>query len=150
MTIEHSNPQSIDDLDKKIIQMLQEDGRMSFKDIGDKLGKTEATIRRRVKRLVDDKLITKFTVVVPNNYMKVFIKIAPDLKQIKETTTELLKIEEITDIWRLSGECGLLVRLEVPEIEQLDPLVEEKLSTISGLNIREVCIVTKEIKTKVE
>ena len=40
--------------------------------------------------------------------------------------------------------------LEIPEIEQLDPLVEEKLSTIQGLNIREVCIVTKEIKTKVE
>lgn len=150
MTIEHSNPQALDELDKKIIQMLQEDGRMSFKDIGDKLGKTEATIRRRVKRLIDDKLITKFTVIVPNNNMKVFIKIAPDLKQIKEITTELLKIEEITDIWRLSGECGLLIRLEIPEIEQLDPLVEEKLSTIQGLNIREVCIVTKEIKTKVE
>ncbi len=150
MTIEHSNPQSLDDLDKKIIQMLQEDGRISFKDIGDKLGKTEATIRRRVKRLIDDKLITKFTVIVPNNNMKVFIKIAPDLKQIKEIITDLLKIEEITDIWRLSGECGLLIRLEIPEIEQLDPLVEEKLSPIQGLNIKEICIVTKEIKTKVE
>lgn len=140
----------LDDLDKQIILLLQEDGRMSFKEIGDKLGKTEATIRRRVNRLIEENQIKKFTVVVPNNNMKVVIKIAPDLKQIKDITTQLLAIEEITDIWRLSGECGLLIRLEISEIEKLDPLVEEKLSTIEGLNIREVCIVTKEIKSKAE
>ena len=104
----------LDDLDKQIILLLQEDGRMSFKEIGDKLGKTEATIRRRVNRLIEENQIKKFTVVVPNNNMKVVIKIAPDLKQIKDITTQLLAIEEITDIWRLPG--TVLIRLEI-EIE---------------------------------
>ena len=145
----NQNPNSFDDVDTKIIDMLKDDGRLSFKEIADKIGKTEATIRRRVKKLIDEKVISKFTVIVPNNNMKVVIKISPDLKLIKEITKELLDIEQITDIWRLSGDCGLFIRVEIPAIEDLDPLVEEKLSSIRGVEIRETCIVTKEIKSKI-
>jgi len=43
----------LDEIDSQIISMLQEDGRRSFSDIAKAVGRTEVTIRRRVKRLKD-------------------------------------------------------------------------------------------------
>ena len=50
---------------------------------------------------------------------------------------ELLDIEEITNIWRLSGDCGLFMKVEIPSIEQFNPLLEEKISQISIWQISE-------------
>lgn len=142
----------IDAIDRKIIELLQKDARTSFRSIAEKIGKTEATVRRRVNKLLEDGIIKKFTIVLNDqkldNPTKATIKIQPDLNQIKKITKELEAIHEITDIWRLSGDCGIFVRCELPSLEYLDPLIEEKISKISGINIKETCFVTKEVKTK--
>lgn len=142
----------IDLIDRNIIDLLKKDARTSYRRIAEQIGKTEATVRRRVNRLMEDQVITKFTIVLDerklDNPTKATIKIQPDLNQIKNITKELLKIDEITDIWRLSGDCGIFVRCELPSLENLDPLIEEKISKIPGINIKETCFVTKEVKTK--
>lgn len=143
----------VDLIDRKILSLLQEDGRRSYRDISTQIGKTEATVRRRVNKLIKNQIIKKFTIVIDqkrlDNPTKATIKIQPDLKQIKTITRELLKIEAITDIWRLSGDCGIFLRVELPSLEGLDPLIEEKISKIPGIKqIAETCFVTKEIKAK--
>ena len=40
-------------IDEKIIELLRENSRLSFREIAERLGKTESTIRRRVKKLID-------------------------------------------------------------------------------------------------
>ncbi len=52
-----SRPRSIDDLDRRIIEALQENGRESFRRIADQLGVSEATIRNRYSRLRDDRVL---------------------------------------------------------------------------------------------
>ncbi|MFX1595993.1 MAG: Lrp/AsnC family transcriptional regulator, partial [Promethearchaeota archaeon] len=47
----------MDIVDLKILELLKEDSRMSFNDISQNVGKTEATIRRRVKKLKDEGII---------------------------------------------------------------------------------------------
>lgn len=142
----------IDLIDRNIINILKEDARTSYRQIADQIGKTEATVRRRVNRLIKDMVIQKFTIVLDerklDNPTKATIKIQPDLNKIKVITDELLKIEAITDIWRLSGDCGMFVRVELPSLEHLDPLIEEEISKIPGVSIKETCFVTKEVKSK--
>ncbi|MCF2139731.1 MAG: Lrp/AsnC family transcriptional regulator [Candidatus Lokiarchaeota archaeon] len=142
----------IDLLDRNIIELLKKDARTSYRSIAEQIGKTEATVRRRVNRLLVDGVIKKFTIVLDDqkldNPTRATIKIQPDLNQIKKITQELKKIPEITDIWRLSGDCGIFVRCELPSLEYLDPLIEDEISKIPGINIKETCFVTKEVKTK--
>ncbi len=146
------NKPHIDLIDRNILTILREDARTSYRQIADDIGKTEATVRRRVNRLIDEKIIKKFTIVLDEKKMdnptKVTIKIQPELIKIKEITQELVKIDEITDIYRLSGDCGLLIKVELPSLEHLDPLTEDKISHIPGVVIKETCIITKEVKTK--
>ena len=139
----------MDIIDLKILEELKDNSRMSFNDISEKVKKTEATVRRRVKRLIDEGVIKKFTIDYSINskpQTRATVKIEPDFKEIKRILTELKDIEEITDIWRLSGDCGLFMKVEIPSIEQFNPLIEEKISPIKGIKIVETCFITDIIK----
>ncbi|UCC19819.1 MAG: Lrp/AsnC family transcriptional regulator, partial [Promethearchaeota archaeon] len=123
----------MDIVDLKILELLKDNSRMSFNEISQNVGKTEATIRRRVKRLTEDGIIKKFTIdyTIDNKpRTRATVKVEPDFKEIKRILNELLEIEEITNIWRLSGDCGLFMKVEIESIEKFNPLIEEKISQI--------------------
>jgi DNA-binding Lrp family transcriptional regulator len=139
----------MDSIDLKILEELKADGRKSFNDIATVVGKTEATVRRRVRSLEDEGVIKKYTIeynIDSKPKTRATVKIEPDFKEIKSILKELIQIEEITDIWRLSGDCGLFIKVEIPSIEQFNPLIEEKISQIAGVKIMETCFITDIIK----
>ncbi|MFW9826157.1 MAG: Lrp/AsnC family transcriptional regulator [Candidatus Thorarchaeota archaeon] len=139
----------MDIVDLKILELLKENSRMSFNDISQNVGKTEATVRRRVKKLSEEGIIKRFTVdysIDNKPRTRATVKVEPDFKEIKRILKELLEIEEITDIWRLSGDCGLFMKVEIESIEKFNPLIEEKISQIKGVKIVETCFITDVIK----
>jgi len=139
----------MDVIDLKILEELKVNSRLSFNDISQKIGKIEATVRRRVKRLVDENIIKRFTIdylVDTKPKVSATIKMEPDFKEIKRILSELKNIEEISSIWRLSGDCGLLMKVDIPSIEQFNPLIEDKISQINGIKIVETCFITDIIK----
>ena len=139
----------MDIIDLKILELLKENSRMSFNDISQRIGKTEATVRRRVKRLMDDGVIKRFTIdyqLQSKPKTRATVKVEPDFKDIKRILRELIEIGEITDIWRLSGDCGLLLKVEIESIEKFNPLIEEQLAQVKGIKIVETCFITDVIK----
>ena len=139
----------MDLVDIKILEELKNNSRMSFNEISLRIKKTEATVRRRVQRLKDDGIITRFTIdydIDTKPKVSATIKIEPDFKDIKRILSELKNVEEINVIWRLSGDCGLLMKVDIPSIEQFNPLIEDKISQIQGIKIIETCFITDIIK----
>lgn len=139
----------MDLVDLKILEELKNNSRMSYNEISERINKTEATVRRRVQKLKDEGVIKRFTIdyeVDSKPKVSATIKIEPDFKDIKRILSELRNIEEINVIWRLSGDCGLLMKVDIPSIEQFNPLIEEKISRIQGIKIIETCFITDIIK----
>lgn len=139
----------VDIVDIKILELLKENGRKSFNDISLEVKKTEATVRRRVKKLVDDGIIKKFTIeydIDTKHKTHATIKIEPDFKDIKRILKELLEIDEVSNIWRLSGDCGLLLKVDIDSIDKFNPLIEDKISQITGIKIIETCFITDIIR----
>ncbi len=139
----------IDLIDLKILEELKSNSRISFNDISKKIDKTEATVRRRVKKLLDEGIIKRFTVeynIDTKQKVSATVKIIPDFKEVKRILRELSEVDEITNIWRLSGDCGLLLKVDIPSIEEFNPLIEEKISQIQGIKIIETCFITDIIK----
>ena len=131
------------------MEELKADSRISFNGISQKIGKTEATVRRRVKKLVDDGVIKKFTIeyeIDSKPKTRATVKVEPDFKEIKRILKELKQIEAISHIWRLSGDCGLFMMVEIDSIEKFNPLLEESLAQIKGIKIVETCFITDVIK----
>ncbi len=136
-------------MDLKIIEELKNNSRISFSDISQKIDKTEATVRRRVKKLLEEEVITRFTIdydIDSKQNISATIKAVPDFKDIKRIIKQLKSIEEIKNIWRLSGDCGLLMKVDIPSIDKFNPLIEEKISQIQGIKIIETCFITDIIK----
>lgn len=139
----------MDIIDQKILDLLKEHSRTSFNEISEKINKTEATVRRRVKKLIEEGVIKKFTIDYNlDSSTKIYatIKIEPDFKDIKRILKELSSIEEISNIWRLSGDCGLLLKVDLESIDKFNPLIEDKISPIVGIKIIETCFITDIIK----
>ena len=116
----------MDIIDLKILELLKENSRMSFNDISKSVKKTEATIRRRVKKLIDDQIIKRFTIqyeISAKQKIYATIKIEPDFKEIKRILKDLSEVEEISNIWRLSGECGLLLKVDIESIDKFNPFL---------------------------
>jgi len=142
-------PKKLDLLDLKIIEELKNNSRVSFNDISQKIDKTEATVRRRVKKLLEEGVITRFTIdynIDSKQNISATIKVVPDFKDIKRILKQLRSVEEIKNIWRLSGDCGLLMKVDIPSIDKFNPLIEEKISQIQGIKIIETCFITDIIK----
>ncbi len=141
----------MDPIDLRILEELKEDSRKSFSEIAQNVGRTEATVRRRVNHLKESGIIKRFTIAYEATNkpkIKATVEIEPDFKRIKEICAALSKVEEVTDIWRLSGDCGIFLKVEIDSIEKFNPLIENKLSTVPGVQIKETCFITQEIKSK--
>lgn len=142
-------PKNLDLVDLKIIEELKNNSRISYSYISQKIDKTEATVRRRVKKLLEEGVITRFTIdydIDSKQNISATIKAVPDFKDIKRILKDLISIEEIKNIWRLSGDCGLLMKVDIPSIDMFNPLIEEKISQIQGIRIIETCFITDIIK----
>ncbi|MCK4566072.1 MAG: Lrp/AsnC family transcriptional regulator, partial [Candidatus Thorarchaeota archaeon] len=89
----------LDDIDSEIILMLQEDGRRSFSDIAQAVGRTEVTIRRRVKRLRDEGYIKRFTVVLDpmkiGKNIRAIIRVKTAMKYATVISNRLRKLKEV-------------------------------------------------------
>lgn len=141
----------LDEIDSAIISMLQEDGRCSFSDIAQAVGRTEVTIRRRVQRLKDEGYIKRFTVVLDpmkiGKSIRAIIRVKTAMKHATAVSKKLRKFKEINEAYFLDGACGLIMMVTVDDLTELYQFLEKRLGTIEGLGDAETCIVLEEVKS---
>ncbi len=142
----------VDSVDRQILDILRNDGRMSFRKVAERIGKTEATVRRRVKRMQKiGGIIDHFTVILNRAFdkkIKATLTIDPELNSRKKVAKKLMEMENITDVWLLSRNCGIFCRVEVEDMQAVQDLIDTKLANIEGIQHIEPCFVMKELKTK--
>lgn len=142
---------SIDALDAKIISILQSDGRISNTEIAKALAVSEATIRSRIKRLMDEEIIQ---IVAVSNPLKLGFEITGDLY----ITVDMAKMENVIralegykELWYIvatTGRYNLNAEFVVKNLEELHDLVYNRLSHIDGVQQVETAIIMKYVKRK--
>ncbi len=141
----------LDEIDSEIISMLQEDGRRSFSDIAEAVGRTEVTIRRRVKRLRDEGYIKRFTVVLDplkiGKSIRAIIRVKTAMKYATDISKKLRKFNEVNEAYFLDGACGLIMMITVNDLTELYQFLEKRLGSIEGIGDAETCIVLEEVKS---
>lgn len=143
----------IDSTDSKIISILQKDGRASNTDIAKELNVSEATVRGRIKRLIDEQYIQ--IVAVANPFRTGFeiagdLYINVDMKRIDAVLDELQKIRELWYIVMTTGKTNINAEFIVKSLDELHDLVYNRLSRIEGILNIETAIIMKYIKRDYE
>jgi Lrp/AsnC family transcriptional regulator for asnA, asnC and gidA len=140
----------LDEIDDKIISMLQDDGRRSYSEIAEAAERTEVTIRRRVKRLIDEGYIKKFTVILDplkmGRKIRAIIRVKTVMKEATVISKKVQHFSEVDEAYFLDGACGIMLKVTVDDLTNLREFLELKLGKVPGVGEIETCIVLEDIK----
>ena len=142
---------NLDEKDKKIIEMLFENSRRPYKDIAEEVGLSESTVRKRVIKLKEGGIIEKFTIKIyreEERCIYAFLTLIPKHEsEIKELLRETVILPQCEEVFKLDGRCGILIKVNVPDTNELDAILEMFRSRTDIESVERVCIVLKPIKT---
>lgn len=143
---------NLDEKDKRILEMLIEDSRRPYKDIAELLAEegiplSESTVRKRIVKLQEDGVIEKFTIKIcreEERCIYAFITLIPkNQSEIKGLIRETQLLPQCEEVYFLAGECGILIKVNVPEITELDALIENFRGRSDVKSVERVCVVLK-------
>lgn len=142
-------PTEIDELDKRILELLQNDARVSFAEISRKLKVAEATVRFRVKRLVDRGVVTKFSALL--DPVKVGYKVSGaillkiDPAYLEEACRQLTAFTETRYLFQSTGEYDVVSVVLAHDMAHLNELVK-KTKMLRGVKDARVSVTTRFLK----
>jgi len=114
-----------DELDDALLRLLRDDARASFVDLARDLGTSEGTVRARLKKLVDTGVIRGFTIRTAGLGVKAMVSVQVEANVRTQSVSQRIReFEGVTDVWEVSGDEDILVRIDTSTTEALDDVVE--------------------------
>lgn len=98
----------MDELDKKIIQLLKEDSQLTNKEIGSKIHLTGQAVGKRILNLKDEKVIESYTIKV-NYANKQFIRVFMEGNYFQNIEQKIMEYTEIDEFYKVSGHACYMV-----------------------------------------
>ena len=135
-----------DKIDERIIEFLVKDSRESFVEIGKKLKLSESAVRRRVKNLVDNETIKRFTIEVgEKNATSAIVLISVDSTiDTAKVSSKLTKLEGVKTIYEITGQYDISVIISAPNIADINNSIDG-LRKIPGVIDTNTVIILKTI-----
>ncbi|MFX0200037.1 MAG: Lrp/AsnC family transcriptional regulator [Candidatus Hodarchaeota archaeon] len=120
---------SIDETDYKILEILQKDARIPFTVVGRELGISDATVHVRVKRMLKEGIIKRYTIAVNeevlgrNVFGFVLLNVTPG--NLEDVVKYLLENEHISAIYEIHGPNDLILKIWAENLDEMrDKMLE--------------------------
>jgi len=144
MSSAKKNP-SLDAVAKTIIELLQEDGRRSYSDIGRVVGLSEAAVRQRVQRLTESGVMQIVAVTDPmqlgfHRQAMIGIRVSGDTRIVAEA---IARVEAIDYVVITVGAFDVLAEVVCEDDDQLLALINDVIRQIEGVVSTETFIYAK-------
>jgi Lrp/AsnC family transcriptional regulator, leucine-responsive regulatory protein len=139
---------AVDDMNQRILKLLKMDGKMTYREIASKLRRSPSTVRDRIRRMEEYKVILGYAAIVNNELMGMESD-AIVLANIGEgvTAKDLRKLNEVDGVMEVllvSGGRRVMVRLNAPDNHTLDNTIASAIMPL-GLKDVEVRIVLESV-----
>lgn len=116
----------MDDLDRRILNILRRDARTPYTEIAERVGTSEGTVRNRVERLTNDGIIERFTVSTRTGNVKAMIEVSVAVDV--DTTVvcdEMAEWEEVDFAWQVSGEEDVVLVVDCADTRGVNELITQ-------------------------
>lgn len=127
----------LDDLDLKILAVLQRDCTRAVADIGKEVGLSTTPCWRRIQRLEQTGVIRRRVAVLDpvavNSAVTVFVSIKTDthsLTWLEKFHAAIVDFPEVVEFYRMSGDVDYLLRVVVPDIAAYDAFYKKMIARI--------------------
>lgn len=129
----------VDDIDRRLLALLTEDGRRTFADMATEVGLSTAAVKRRVDRLRAVGVITGFTVQIDHAALGWGVEAFTEVRYTGTTAVEDIvatasTIPEIQAIYTIAGDPDALVRVRVRDLAHLQGVIDRlrRGGTVTG------------------
>jgi Lrp/AsnC family leucine-responsive transcriptional regulator len=143
----------LDTTDKKLINLLQQDGKQTTKQLSLQLNLSVTAVYERVKKLENQKVIEKYVAIINKNKIEKSFLVFCHLKLIqhaKEYVTtferEVLKLEEVSECFHVSGDYDYILKIYVKDMEAYRNFMLTKLTTIKYIGSTHSTFTIEEVK----
>ncbi|NHA67013.1 Lrp/AsnC family transcriptional regulator [Phycicoccus flavus] len=135
----------LDDVAKRIIELLQEDGRQSYAAIAKEVGLSEAAVRQRVQRLLDSEVMQIVAVTDPlqvgfHRQAMIGIKAAGDLVDLGRALSDMPEVDYVVTT---AGSFDLLVEVVCEDDQHLLELLSQRIRPLPGVTTTETFVYLK-------
>ena len=145
MTNIHKNvrPVNLDELDDKLITLLQTDGRASNIELAKKVGVSEGTVRRRFRNLIKDEVIRVVAIPDPAKLGRgttALVGLQVDPALVDPVSNELSRIDEVQYVAVTTGAYDIFLWIALPSPEELSEFLRAKIGSIQGVRRTETFV----------
>ncbi|ARF57683.1 MULTISPECIES: Lrp/AsnC family transcriptional regulator [Streptomyces] len=144
-TRDRNGTSSIDSVSLAIIEQLQEDGRRPYAAIGKAVGLSEAAVRQRVQKLLDQGVMQIVAVTDPltvgfRRQAMVGINVEGDLDPVADALTTM---EEVEYVVMTAGSFDLLIEIVCEDDDHLLEMINKRIRTLPGVRSTESFVYLK-------
>lgn len=140
---------TLDKLDRRLIEILAQDARISNRKIAADLNVTEGTVRGRIKRLERDNLI-RFTAITSlqrgQRFRLAFIRVQAELAQVPDICAVLQDEPNVGALLITMGQFNLLAIVLFNELDDLHAMASGKILPLPGVHHVETAIAINTVK----
>ena len=145
MTTRDRTGYALDELSKRIIEQLQEDGRRPYAAIGKAVGLSEAAVRQRVQRLLDAGVMQIVAVTDPlqvgfSRQAMIGVRAEGDLTKVADRLAEMPEVDYVVIT---AGSFDLLVEAVCENDDALLELISNRIRTLEGVRSTETFVYLK-------
>ena len=124
--------QNLDDTAKQIIELLQDDGRLSYSAIAKQVGLSEAAVRHRVQKLIESGVMQVVAVTDPMQMgfarqAMIGVKVTGN---VREVAAELAAMEKLDYVVITTGRFDILAEIVAESDDELLEVVSEQISAL--------------------
>jgi Lrp/AsnC family transcriptional regulator, leucine-responsive regulatory protein len=130
----------LDVIDRKILAVLQENGRISLADLAVRVALSPSPCLRRIRRLERAGIIARYVAVVDQAKVglpvSVFVSIKLDSQRVEALERfkkAIAKWPEVLECYLMTGPRDYLLRIVVADLEAYEQFLKQKLTRIDGL-----------------
>ena len=136
-------------MDRKILEMLQDNARTAFRKIAEEAGVSEATIFIRVRKLREKGVIRRFTALVSPELLgkglTAFVLVNADPKRLQMVLDALSGMDDVYEVYDVTGTYYTIAKIRIGNREKLAKIIDQ-IGLIEGVTSTETAIVLRSIK----
>ena len=136
-----------DEIDEKIIRILQADARRAFVDIANDIGLSESAVRRRVKNLVDRAIIKRFTIELgaSDKTSAITLISVASTADTSAVSTRMMELSGVKVVYEITGQYDIAAIIAAPAIVDINRCIDD-IRKIDGVSDTDTVIILKTIR----
>lgn len=140
----------LDELDQKILNMLIENARYSYSEIGERVGISRVAVKSHINALEERGIIEQYTAVINPHRLSGAISCYFEIETLPEAflkvTDKLSNCSIVTQIYRITGGCRLHVHAVAADQKELEEFMSETIDKLPGVTAISTNVILSRIK----